>query len=132
MVETVNYGGGPMKHVMIAMTVLVILVLQASMAQGATQAPGRVAPSFPESEGIPPGQPPQPLLGVIDDSIANRLTVGMTDAEVFAFAGPPKFPVRDFNLASRWVYVVGDDVLELAFASGQIVEIKRLPARMIR
>lgn len=118
-----------MKHVTIVMALLVILVLQASMAHSATQAPGRVAPSFPESESVPPGQPP---LGVIDDSIANRLTVGMTDAEVFAFAGPPKFPVRDFNLASRWVYVVGDDVLELAFASGQIVEIKRLPARTIR
>lgn len=119
-----------MKHIIImVMALLATLVFQTSMAHGATQAPGRVAPSFPESESIPPGQPP---LGVIDDSVANRLTVGMTDAEVFAFAGPPKFPVRDFNLASRWVYVVGDDVLELAFASGQIVEIKRLPAGMIR
>jgi hypothetical protein len=115
---TVNYGGGPMKHVMIVMALLVILVLQTSMAHGAMQPPIPSPPSFPE-----PGGPPS--LGAIDDSIANRLTIGMSDSEVFAFAGPPKFPVRELTMASRWVYVVGDDLLELTFGSGQIVQVKR-------
>jgi hypothetical protein len=110
-----------MKHVMIVMALLVTLVLQASSAHGAMQPPIPSPPSFPESSG----PPPLGVLGVIDDSIANRLTIGMSDSEVFAFAGPPKFPVRELTLASRWVYVVGDDLLELTFGSGQIVQIKR-------
>ena len=118
---TVNYGGGPMKHVMIVMALLVILVLQASMAHGAMQPPIQPPSSFPESSG----PPPLGVLGAIDDSIANRLTIGMTDTETFALAGPPKYPVRELNLASRWVYAVGDDLLQLTFGSGRVIEIKR-------
>jgi len=106
-----------MKHVMIVMALLVILVLQASMAHGAMQPPS----SFPESSG----PPPLGVLGAIDDSIANRLTIGLSDTETFALAGPPKYPVRELNLASRWVYAVGDDLLQLTFGSGRVVEIKR-------
>jgi hypothetical protein len=107
-----------MKHVMIVMALLVILVLQASMAHGAMQPPIPSPPTFPE-----PGSPSPS--GAIDESIANRLTIGMSDSEVFAFAGPPKFPVKELTMASRWVYVVGDDLLELTFGSGQIVQVKR-------
>jgi hypothetical protein len=49
----------------------------------------------------------------------------MSDAEIFALAGPPKYPVRELNLASRWVYAVGDDILQVTFAAGRVVEMKR-------
>ncbi len=109
-----------MKHVMIVMILLATLTIQASMAHAEY---GRVLspPSFPESSG----PPPLGVLGAIDDSIANRLTIGMSDAEIFALAGPPKYPVRELNLASRWVYAVGDDILQVTFAAGRVVEMKR-------
>jgi len=106
-----------MKHVMIVMALLATLTIQTSMAHAEY---GRILspPSFPESSGPPP-------VGIIDDSIAHRLTIGMSDAEIFALAGPPKYPVRELNLASRWVYAVGDDILQVTFAAGRAVEIKR-------
>jgi hypothetical protein len=76
-------------------------------------------PTLPEASGPPP-------TGAIEDSTAHRLAVGMSDMEVFTIAGPPKYPVRDLNSAARWVYQVGDELLEITFGSGRIISIKRL------
>ena len=110
-----------MKHAAIFITLLATLAFQVSSAHGAMQTPIQPPSSFPESSGPPSSG----VLGTIDDSIANRLTIGMSDTETFALAGPPKYPVRELNLASRWVYAVGDDLLELTFGSGRVIEIKR-------
>ena len=68
--------------------------------------------------------------GVINDSTVNRFAIGMSDTEVFTLAGPPKYPGGD-NLpyASHWVYIVGDQFVELSFGSGHVVEIKRLQSQ---
>lgn len=85
----------------------------------------------PKTQTPPPPQAVTPApSGVIDDSTVNRLAIGMSDAEVFSLAGPPKYPGGD-NLpyASRWVYIVGDQFVELSFGSGHVVEIKRLQSQ---
>ena len=69
-----------MKHVMIVMTLFATLTIQASMAHAEY---GRILspPSFPESSGPPP-------VGIIDDSIAHRLTIGTGEDVLNQAAGP--------------------------------------------
>jgi hypothetical protein len=69
-----------------------------------------------------PGKPEEtPAKGRIDFSILNRLSVGMSEAEVMSLAGPPKTRHLD-----TWVYALADSSLvELRFGTGRIVEIRQ-------
>ena len=59
--------------------------------------------------------------GLLTFSALNRLSVGMTEAEVANIAGPPKTKNID-----AWVYRLSDDsVVELRFGSGRVVEIRQ-------
>ena len=58
--------------------------------------------------------------GLIDFTTFNRLTLGMTQAEVLNVAGPPKT-----KLADSWVYALADaSMVEIRFGTGRIVEIR--------
>jgi hypothetical protein len=60
--------------------------------------------------------------GLLSFSAVNRLSVGMTEAEVANIAGPPK--TRNID---SWVYRSDDSVVELRFGSGRVVEIRQYP-----
>jgi len=62
-----------------------------------------------------------PAKGRIDFSTLNRLSVGMSEAEVMSLAGPPKTRHLD-----TWVYALADNsIVELRFGTGRIVEIRQ-------
>ena len=83
------------------------LTVEASPAPGAPVAGARAGESREQ--------------GLISFSTMNRLSVGMTEAEVMNLAGPPKTR----NLGS-WVYALGDDaIVELRFGTGRVVEIRQ-------
>lgn len=115
-----------MKPIGAYMTLLVTVALPISLAY--SEQAKTVPPATMET--VKPADTNKPASGVIDDSIVNRLAIGMSDTEVFTLAGPPKYPGGD-NLpyASRWVYIVGDQFVELSFGSGHVVEIKRLQSQ---
>jgi hypothetical protein len=111
----------PMKYLATVMTVLASIAIPICVAHA--EPPTIQPPTVPETRGPSSS-------GEIDDSIANRLSIGMSDTEVLTLAGPPKSP-KEGNLSStsRWTYVVRDQVMELSFGSGRIVEIKWFPSK---
>jgi len=111
----------------LALVATVALPIGLAHSQPAKPVPPSTMETVKPAEPVKPAESAKAATGVIDDSIVNRLAIGMSDTEVFTLAGPPKYPGGD-NLpyASRWVYVVGDQFVELSFGSGHVVEIKRL------
>lgn len=65
---------------------------------------------------------PEPTAsGIMDFGTLNRLSLGMSEAEVLNIAGIPKS-----KLATAWVYAMPDaSIVELRFGTGRIVEIRR-------
>jgi hypothetical protein len=59
--------------------------------------------------------------GLMDFGTFNRLSLGMSEAEVLNLAGAPKS-----RLTAAWLYSHPDaSIIELRFGSGRIVEIRR-------
>lgn len=81
-------------------------------------------PQTAEAESIkalPSKADEPPAKGRIDFSTLNRLSVGMSEAEVMSLAGPPKTMRLD-----TWVYALADNsIVELRFGTGRIVEIRQ-------
>jgi hypothetical protein len=70
---------------------------------------------------VEPRRDEAPAAAALSFSALNRLSVGMTEAEVANIAGAPKTKNID-----SWVYRLSDDsVVELRFGSGRVVEIKQ-------